>query len=313
MPKVSVLIPTYNPNAAYLREALQRLQKQTETDWNAFIHDDNSKIDVRGLVEPFLSDTRIRFEHSPLNLRIGGNWNACWKGINAPIVAYLFQDDIWEPTYLEVALKVLNENPDVGFVSIDHRYQSDNDADISDFEKIHEERRAITPGIHRGEEFLHQWIEHELHPNLIGEPSFVVIRKDILDRVGPFDVTMPQCLDLEYWLRCLQVTDWAYVHEMHGAFRIHPDAATAQNEREGRGIYDRFICFQRLIASLPNGDLRRLAIMKRNHAFETMVAKFFARKKGGGDMKAATGSSVVKKFALMHPWIVIRGILRSRM
>lgn len=313
MLRVSILIPTYNPHPEHLKEALERLRKQTVTDWNAFIHDDNSTVDVRRVVEPFLGDTRFCFERSPVSLRIGGNWNACWKGIQAPVVAYLFQDDIWEERYLEGGLAALEKNHTVGFVSIDHRYLAEGGADISGFETIHVERRKVAAGPHNGEEFLRMWIERELHPNLIGEPSFVLLRRDLLDRVGPFDVTMPQCLDLEYWLRCLQKADWAYVPETLGSFRVHPDAATARNEREGRGIYDRFLCFERLVSTLRSAELQRLAIRSRNRAFEKMVAKYFARRKEGGGVKAATGSGIVKRFALRHPILVFKGIMRGWM
>ncbi len=99
-PQVDVLIPTYNPNPEHLREALDGLLKQTFTQWRALIRDDASQVDVRSMIEDYRDDPRITFQHSDEQLGIGGNWNECFEQTCAPLVAYLFQDDYWEPIYL---------------------------------------------------------------------------------------------------------------------------------------------------------------------------------------------------------------------
>ncbi len=309
---IDVLIPTYNPKSAHLTAALQSLQEQNFKDWRAFIHDDCSpKNETESIVRPFLTDSRITFKRSPDRLGIGGNWNACLKATSAPIVAYLFQDDTWHPEYLEAAEKVLKENPSAGFVSLDHEYRAEGGmTNLPLYEAVRTfKRQNVKAGLHRGREFLRFWIKQELHPNAIGEPDFVVMRRETMKRAGPFLEDMPQFLDTEYWLRLLEVCDWYNLADKeYGAFRVHPSAASAVNQITGQGLFDRLRCFERLISSLDGSD-RKLALEARNHAVETMVAKYFARKESGAKV-SSQGKGTLRAFCLRHPFLIMRSIVQ---
>lgn len=309
---VDVLIPTYNPKPEHLTAALRSLQAQTHPDWKALIHDDCSPNNAtEEIVKPFLSDPRIRFVKSEKRLGIGGNWNACLTQTSEPVVAYLFQDDLWHPDYLASALRILKEHPSVGFVSLDHKYRSEDGmtslplyASVRTFKKD-----RVSQGLHRGKEFLRFWIENELHPNVIGEPDFVVLRRTVMERAGPFLEDMPQFLDTEYWLRLIQISDWYNLADReYGVFRIHPSAASAVNQMAGQGLFDRLRCFERLMLSL-DGEDRTLAEKSRNRAVESMVAKYFDRM-GRHSKISAQGGGMLWKFCLRHPMLIARSIVR---
>ena len=53
---VNIFMPTFNPRADFVRAAVDALLAQTEQEWKLLIHDDASDIDVRAMVEPYLSD-----------------------------------------------------------------------------------------------------------------------------------------------------------------------------------------------------------------------------------------------------------------
>lgn len=65
MPKVSVIIPTYNC-AHYLPNALQSVLRQTFTDYEIIIVDDGSTDNTREVIEPFVVrfPSRIRYIYS---------------------------------------------------------------------------------------------------------------------------------------------------------------------------------------------------------------------------------------------------------
>ncbi len=236
-PKVSILVPTYHPAPEHLRAALEALQRQTVQDWHAVIHDDASTSDVQGIVAPFLADPRFTFRKSAHRLGIGGNWNACLQYAGAPFIQYLFQDDLWEPAFLEKALVVLEANPTVGFVSVDHAYRYEGGGTpAAYYEDLNAFKRAnIAAGKHAGGEMLRFWLAHALRPGLIGEPSFVLLRRSLIERVGPFLTDMPQSLDNEYWMRCLLSSDWYELRESLGTFRVHPKgASTIRRARASR-------------------------------------------------------------------------------
>ncbi len=306
-----VLIPTHNPKPDHLKMALESLIKQKFHYWKALIHDDCSDIDVASMIQPFLSDARITFKKSPHRLGIGGNWNACVASMNAPIVAFLFQDDVWNPDYLAQAIETLEKNPSVGFVSMEHSYMYEGSIENKPlYEAVRSFRKkSVAAGMHQGHTFLNFWIRHELHPNVIGEPSFVVMRRKVMEEAGKFLTDMPQFLDTEYWLRLLTITDWYNETEKdYGSFRVHSGAASAMNQQSGQGLFDRLRCFEMIIGRLQGND-RTMALEARNGAVETMVAKFFGRR-NSGKKTSAQGSGQLLRFCLRHPLLIGKSILK---
>src|SRR3989344_7871952 len=278
MPKVSVLIPLYKPNPAHLTETLDRLMAQTEQDFECIICEEPTDVDCSGTLSRYWGDPRFTHYRNETCLGIGGNWNRCFSYAKSPVIAYLFQDDLWDPNYLATALRIFTMHKSVGFISMNHRYQYDQKLwTVEGYEILQRVKDdVLREGRWGHAEFLTMWLKREMHPNLIGEPPFVVMKREVMEEVGPFHEGMPQFLDVEYWLRCLLVTDWYYEKNIHGAFRVHGDAASFRNNESGRGLYDRLECFEMLIRSL-SGDMKKLAIRSRNTSIESMAKKFLIR------------------------------------
>lgn len=313
-PRVNILLPTYEPRSEHLCQAIASVVEQTEQHWTLFIHDDASRADVRSMVEPFLADTRIAFARGKERQGIGGNWNAALQcndivhtehghlHRSAPFVQYLFQDDCWEPLYLERALAVMHKHPDVGAVSAGHRYLFEGACVMrQQYEEIAAFRReCLAPGRHDGDAFLRWWMERGLHPNVLGEPSFVLLRRSLTERTGFFSKDMPQFLDVEYWTRMLPGTTWYHLAEDLGAFRVHEGAASERNFREGRGLFDRLRCLERVLHRLPPGRDRLRAKDAIMEQLSIMIEKFRTRRERSGGVRLG-GSSAVLRFVLRHP------------
>lgn len=310
---VCVCIPTYEPDPAFLREAIESVLAQTDGSWTLFIHDDCSKSDVASIVKPYLADNRIRFARSPDRLGIGGNWNACVRQTTEDVVLFLFQDDAWAPSYIATAKNILQSNPTVGMVSMGHRYKYEGKpASTAAYEEVEEATHRVPPGLHSGKEFLREWLRMGLRPNVLGEPSFVALRRTTLQQAGIFAEDMPQFLDADMWCRCLAIADWWRVEEEHGFFRVHAAAATARNEETGAGVYDRLRTFERLIAFLNDRDLRTATRNARDEALVIMAKKFLMRMRSGkGAGSGSKGAGWVRGFALRHPMLVIVSIVRA--
>lgn len=308
MPAISLLLPTYEPQPAHLREAMDSIIHQTFTDWEVLIHDDASTVDVRAIVEPYLADPRVRFVKSPHRLGIGGNWNACLHHTSAaPLVQYLFQDDAWNPDYLHKTSSMLQNNPTIGFVAANHHYTLEGEAvealrPIYD-EVTHTKNLHLQSGRQDRMQFLTWWIQNGLRPNVIGEPSFVMLRRDLIHKIGPFNATMPQGLDVDYWLRLLLHADWYYIPDSLGFFRVHASAATARNAAAGHGLFDRLQFFDLLLQNLPAGNTRTLTKLALRTHVALMIKKFFSRVEGGGSV-GKTGMGSAMKICLKHPLLV---------
>lgn len=307
--KIDVFLPTFEPAAKHVQEALRSLFDQSEQSWRLWICDDASAVNVQAMLEPYIRDPRVTFERSPERGGIGRNWNRCLQYGDAPYVAYLFQDDQWDPQYLRTMREVLDENPDVGFVSANHHYVFDGETPVKDQYRALEEMRSreLVPGEHDGRKFLRSWMERGFHPNLIGEPSFVMIRRRVLKEVGPFAEDMPQFLDVDMWVRLLAATNWYFIKENLGSFRVHPGGASERNREEGRGLFDRFRCLDHAIKALPAGPNRSAAKEALRHQLQGMIRKFFDRKKSGQPIGYG-GSGALQRFALRHPILTMRAM-----
>ncbi len=302
--RVHILLPTYEPDAEHLRAALHAVLRQTFTDWILTINDDASKTDVRAMIGDLLTDPRIGFRKNERNLGIGGNWNECVKFIDAPLVQFLFQDDLWEPQYLERMTKMLESDPNIGLVAAHHRYAFEGQVDKTPYENVVTARALhMREGKMEGMPFLLRWIELGLHPNLIGEPSFVMMRAEVMNRVGRFDTSMVQLLDEEYWVRALLTCDLAYVPEPLGSFRVHGGGASARHATASRGMFDRLRVLHTMKKMVPREHRGRVreGLNRACHGFvETFVARRSSlERKGNGMLRALAG------FALRHPFLLV--------
>lgn len=313
-------MPAYEPKKAHIRAAVESVLAQTEKNWTLLINDDASvRESVKSYVQDFLGDPRITFRRNPKNLGIGGNWNECLKNDPPPpltgegpgergLVAFLFHDDLWEPAYLEKMIAALEANPTAGFAATNHMYLKEGEVPaVSFYEELQKfVQQNISPGLHEHRMFLRWWMERGLKPNVIGEPSFVVLRRSLMEKVGPFNASMVQFLDSEYWARCLLNADWVYVPEVLGKFRVHPAGMSAVNEGLGRGVFERFQTLQTVVESLPSEEqaMGNAALTK---ALSGMIEQYVTRRKQGRNVSGQGGGGL-KTFAFRHPIILLRAI-----
>ncbi|MBI2117824.1 glycosyltransferase [Candidatus Peregrinibacteria bacterium] len=261
---IAVLLPTYEPYPPFLTETLDSLLRQTEQRWSCLIHDDASTVDVRAIVEPYLSAPRITFARNPRRLGIGGNWNACLGEArrakpDIPFIQFLFQDDLWHPRYLERSCAVLQEHPDIGFVASAHVYHVMGRMETAEgYRRLEEEKKSrLAPGRHDGIVFLRNWLWRGLEQNIIGEPSFVMMRRSLVEEVGPFFQDLHQLLDVEYWVRALLKAHWYYLPEELGIFRVHRKGASYLHFLRGEQMGEHLHLLERLRSILPVGTSER--------------------------------------------------------
>ena len=109
-PTISILMATYN-RASLIGETLASIQAQTLTDWECIVVDDGSTDDTRAVVERWAAqDSRFRYvwqENAKLH-------HARMKGASVArgtLMAWIDDDDVWLPTYLETVSRPLRERP----------------------------------------------------------------------------------------------------------------------------------------------------------------------------------------------------------
>lgn len=112
MPKVTVLMPTYNV-APYVKEAVESVLRQMYQDFELLVIDDCSTDGTLDIVRS-IKDQRIRVVRNDSNLGLADNLNRGLSLITTELVARMDGDDIAEPNWLEEEVAVLDKHPEIG-------------------------------------------------------------------------------------------------------------------------------------------------------------------------------------------------------
>ena len=115
LPLVSIVIPTHN-RPGLLLEAIQSVARQRYENWEAIIVDDGSQppVAIEALVLQFGSRVRGVRHESPLGGPAAKNSGA--DAARGEILAFLDDDDLYAPAYVERAIQVLNRHPELDLV-----------------------------------------------------------------------------------------------------------------------------------------------------------------------------------------------------
>lgn len=197
MPKVSVIIPTYN-RAHLVGRAIQSVLAQTFRDFQLIVIDDGSTDNTPEVVSS-IRDERVRYIRHEKN---GGASAARNSGIRAASGAYIaFQDsdDEWMTDKLEKQMKAFeNVASDVGVV-------------YTGFWKIEGDKKTYIPSrkIEPKDGNLHSLL---LRSNFIGGPV-VLMKRECFDKAGMFDEELPMLNDWELWIRVSKYYQFKYLNE----------------------------------------------------------------------------------------------------
>lgn len=115
MPRVTVLMPTYNV-APWVKEAVDSVLAQTFVDFELLIMDDCSTDQTVNIVRS-INDERIRLVINEKNLGLSENLNRGLDLISTEYVARMDGDDIAELQWLEKEVAVLDSHPEIGVCS----------------------------------------------------------------------------------------------------------------------------------------------------------------------------------------------------
>jgi len=113
-PLVSVVLPTRD-RADCLAEAIASVQGQDYPHWELLIVDDGSRDDTAAVVEPFLTDGRIRFGSIPACGPSAAR-NHALLFARGDYIAYLDSDNLWFPGFLQAAVATLESEPETQLV-----------------------------------------------------------------------------------------------------------------------------------------------------------------------------------------------------
>jgi len=267
-PCVSICVPTWN-GSDYLAETLRSALAQTESDFELLVVDDASTDETLRVVAMF-ADPRIRIHRNERRLGLPGNWNRCLAHARGEFVKFLFQDDLLEPTAVRTLLAALRAVPgaSLAFGRRTIRHEGDGARTPLLLGNAYPElqRRfysSVGSGM-RGEDLVRDALREgrDLTVNVLGEPSFVLLRRDAVLKAGGFHPGFCQLVDWDLWLRLAREGPLVFVDETLGVFRVHDRGQSIRNHGSLRIPWEYVRLLSRIRQSyggtLTRGERRRL-------------------------------------------------------
>lgn len=108
--KISVLMPVYNTEEKFLREAIESILNQTFTDFEFIIINDGSTNNAEDVICSY-NDERIKYIKNEQNIGVSASANLGLNEAKGKYIARMDSDDVSTKERLETQYKFLEENP----------------------------------------------------------------------------------------------------------------------------------------------------------------------------------------------------------
>jgi glycosyltransferase involved in cell wall biosynthesis len=197
---ISIVLPTYN-RANLLSKAIQSIISQTFSAWELIIWDDGSSDDTEMVVNGF-RDERIKYFYEPNR----GKPYALNQGIKHSMgdyIAFLDDDDQWLPGKLEKQINILSKVPKIdllfgNFTNINKETQL---SELGFTQSAIGLEKLKTKNLNENSSLiLEGWLKGISTSNFIAFDS-VVMKKEVIDQLGPFNEALKASEDFEYYWR----------------------------------------------------------------------------------------------------------------
>lgn len=226
MPKVSVIIPTYN-YGRFICYAVNSVLNQSYKDYELLVVDDGSKDNTAERVKKY--DDRIKYYYKDN----GGPASARNFGIkksNGDYICFLDADDLFIHNKLELQVDLLDQKIKEGVGLI-----------YSDYLCIDEYNTYILKHYKsKGFQSQNEALKCLLSYNFINT-STVMVAKECLEEVGLFNENYKYLEDLDLWIRIGSIYKYEYINKPLVKTRSH-----SNNLRNKIRKLDKIQCFNKI-------------------------------------------------------------------
>lgn len=211
-PKISVIMSVYN-GEEYLREAMDSILNQTFTDFEFIIVNDGSTDNSLKIIETY-NDERIGIINNEKNIGLTKSLNKALKQAKGEYIARQDADDISLPNRFEKQMKYFEENPEVALLGTS-AYIIDETGEI----------------IQKCVVLAKPSIKSLLKKNRFSHGS-VMVKKEIVDKVGGYNDLLRYSQDYELWLRIAKCYEVRNLTQMLYKLRSHNENIRFMNWEE---------------------------------------------------------------------------------
>lgn len=205
MPKISVVVPTYNTPRVFLIEMIDSVISQSYSNWELCIADGASKnADTLELLAEYAEkDERIKVKYLNENLMISGNTNEALSISTGDYISLFDHDDLLTPDALFEVVKTINENGKPDFI-------------YTDEDKTDEE----------GKHYFDPHFKPDWSPDFLRACNYIthfsVFSRELLGKVGGFRSEFDGSQDFDIILRMTEKANSIYhIPKILYHWRVH--------------------------------------------------------------------------------------------
>jgi glycosyltransferase involved in cell wall biosynthesis len=221
---VSACVPSFN-SAGFIEKTVKSVLDSTYANLELIISDDASVDNTKEIVLKN-SDKRIFFFENRSRIGTPRNWNRALRKASGKYIGLLNHDDEYGPFWIYYAVKILNENPNIGWV-------------ISAFRIIDENNKILNTQLNLGNSQLFK-IETAFS-KAITESGFgfgYIARRQLVEEIGWYDAAAGPYADYDLMIRMAAKTQGYYSNNpMHLAWRVHGNNLTERITASDRAFY----------------------------------------------------------------------------
>lgn len=211
MPKVSIVLPTYN-GERFIRESIDSIVNQTYKDWELIIVNDCSTDNTQDLIDEYVKrDERIRTIKNEHNKKLPESLNVGFREAKGDYLSWTSDDNVYLDNAIYELVSFLDNNMDYYMV-------------CSAMNFMDEEMKFIRQNIPYEDELMY-------YCDCVGA-SFMY-RREVLDEVGEYNTDFFLVEDYEYWLRILfKYKKIGYIDKVLYLYREQSGSLTATRKNE---------------------------------------------------------------------------------
>jgi glycosyltransferase involved in cell wall biosynthesis len=214
-PLISIVMPVYNPNPIWLKEAIESVREQIYLDWELCIADDAStNSEIRPILERYAcEDERIKVTFREKNGHISAASNSALSLAQGEWIALLDHDDLLAEHALFWVAEAINKHPGISLI-------------YSDEDKIDEN------GVRSGPYFKCDW-----NPDLFYSHNLIthlgVYRSELVNKIEGFRIGFEGSQDYDLALRCIEQIAPNQIHHIPRVlyhWRMHAESTAQSSE-----------------------------------------------------------------------------------
>lgn len=249
--KLSVCIPVYNVDPAFLKATLDSvLAQEGPFEREVILCDDRSQVDYRPLLETYPPGT-LFYTRNEDNLGMVGNWNQAVRQATGELAMILGHDDLLTPGMFAAYVQVFQAHPEVVLCGGGRQFIDEAGQVITPWRAVNDRANIYR---YRDLYLMDQTQAVKLclrNGNAIGEPSAVLFRREVFLKVGGYDPQFKHAADLDFVLRMAGLGRVAYLRHPYLRRRLHADNLTHRNLASGNVSRDRVLLFERFAHQVP--------------------------------------------------------------